>query len=149
MTEYNNTINQEYTKNQLVKGPKKKNNALGAVLRAFNPQRYKISVFTIKLKFTPIERTRKAYIKAVSIQAERQKRLIQTIKTPPTKTRAEKSYQFYGFKYLVYGIKNLWCVCPKSNFSKIQKSSTGVIFKGNFFKKFSKKYFPGVCPKIH
>lgn len=81
MTEYNNTINQEYTKNQLVKGPKKKNNALGAVLRAFNPQGYKISVFTIKSKFTPIERTRKAYIKVVSIQAERQKQPIQTTET--------------------------------------------------------------------
>ena len=115
MTEHNNTIIQEYTKNHLAKGPKIKNNALGAILRALNPQRYKISFLSLQSKFTPIERTRKAYIKAVSIQAERQKQPIQTTET----ANRPGSGQIF-ISIFCHFIPLFWCQKPLGCVSKIE-----------------------------
>ena len=81
MTEHNKRNNQERTTRHLAIVQILKNDALGSILRALNPQRYKISFLSLQSKFTPIERARKAYIKAVSLQAKRQKQLIQTTET--------------------------------------------------------------------
>ena len=124
-------------------------NTLQAFLRAFNCQRYKISVFTIKSNFTPIERTRKAYIKPYQFRQKGRNNQFRPQKQQTAQDQGKFLYQFSVILYHFSALKNLWGVCPKSNFSKIQKSLTGVILKIKFFKKFFQKNLPGVCPKIH
>ena len=128
MTEYNNTIIQEYTKNHLAKGPKKKNNALEAVLRALNPQRYKISFLSLQSKFAPIERTRRAYIKAVSLQAKRQKQLIQTTETANRPGSGQIFISiFCHFIPLFWYQKPLGCVSKIEFFKKLK-----ILDRGDF-----------------
>jgi hypothetical protein len=104
------------------------------VLSAFYASTGNSSLLTFQALYAPIERARKAYITAVTIQAKRQKQLIQTTET----TNRPGSGQIF-ISIFCHFIPLFWCQKPLGcvsifQKSKILKSLTGEVPKRKFFK---------------
>ena len=119
------------------------------VLSAFYASTGNLSLLIFQALYAPIERARKAYITAVTIQEKGRNNSFRPQKQQTAQDQGKFLYQFSVISYHFSGVKNLWGVCLFFKNRKSSKSLTGVIFKRKFFKKFFKKNLPGVCPKTH